>query len=129
MKIACSVVLAVALLVFGLGTTLVFADQMVVNVQFPFKAVGTDFPSGTYRIETSNTEEIHAITIRNLATGEAKIVPFLTRLSERETPAVVFDKVGDQYYLSEIYMTGLDGFYIKAAPGTHTHVKVPQAEP
>ncbi len=58
-------------------------------------------------------------------TGASVKVAFLTRLSSREgNPQVVFDKDGDTYFLSEIYLAGKDGYHLQGAPGRHTHVKV-----
>jgi hypothetical protein len=52
----------------------------------------------------------------------------LTRIAEPDPPAseakVVFDKVGDVYYLSEVWMPGSDGFLLMATKEKHTHVKV-----
>jgi hypothetical protein len=58
-------------------------------------------------------------------TGLLKI-RFDTRLSERkgEDGSVVFDKVGNELYLSEIYIIGMDGFFFKGAPGKHKHLVV-----
>ena len=52
-------------------------------------------------------------------------MPVTSRLSDRGNEAlVVFDKEGELYYLSEIFMPGIDGFQVKGATGKHTHVKV-----
>ncbi len=103
--------------------SLAYADSMVANVPFPFKAAGKDFPAGKYLIDAGLPSE--ELTIRNEATGKAAILPYDGRLSERGDEALlVFDKQGDQHYLSEIYIPGLDGFELKAASGKHTHVKV-----
>jgi len=44
--------------------------------------------------------------LRNLDSGEPIVVPFTTRLAMRDGDqnALVFDKVGDQCYLSEIHL-------------------------
>lgn len=117
------VVLAFTLLTFAIGASLAYAEALVVNIDFPFTAGKAAFPAGKYRIENSPTEEI---TIRNMDTGKGGMVPFTTRLSSREDSQglVVFDKEGDHYYLSEIYMPGIDGFAVKGASGKHAHVKV-----
>ncbi len=114
----------VLLLVFTICASLAYADTIVAKITFPFMAGGKEYPAGTYRIETStNMDEI---TIRSEETGKGGIVPFETRLSSRDEDkaTVVFDKAGDKYYMSEIYMPGIDGFEIKGATGKHTHVKV-----
>jgi len=51
---------------------------------------------------------------------------FITRLSARSQTdsLVIFDKTGDQYVLSEIYVAGIDGFCFTGATGEHTHANV-----
>ncbi len=107
---------------FAIWGNLAYAESMEANIQFPFKAAGTEFTAGKYRIE----EDIKLETVKllNEGTGKAALLPFITRLSDRGEALVVFDKQGEQYYLSEIYMPGIDGIELKAATGKHTHVKV-----
>jgi hypothetical protein len=54
------------------------------------------------------------------------MAPVVTRLSPRtgEEAEVVFDVVGTDHYLSEVYMPGFDGYLLKAAESQHTHMKV-----
>lgn len=122
MKSLVLAICAVGLTITVLGTT-AYAAALEVNIQFPFKAAGKDYPAGKYRIEAVlQTEEL---TIQDEGTGKKALLAFTTRLSAREGEAqVVFDKLGDQYYLSEIYLPGIDGFELRAATGKHTHVKV-----
>ena len=124
MKKSTLVVSAFMLLAFAIWGSLAYADVVVTDIQFPFKAGGKEFSAGKYRIETILQSE--ELTIRNEATGKAVVLSYTTRLSPRESEegSVVFDKAGDQYYLSEIYMPGIDGFGLKGATGKHTHVKV-----
>jgi hypothetical protein len=92
------------------------------NVPFAFKAADKTFSAGTYTI-TAMKENKNTLSIRNSKTGEETTIPFITRLSPRDGTkgSVVFDKVNDQSYLSEIYLPGLDGFHLQGAPGEHTH--------
>ena len=117
-------VVAVALLALGIGSSLAYAEALVADIQFPFKAAGNELPAGKYRIETNL--QMEELVIRNAVTGKGLILPFTTRLSSRsENDAlIVFDKAGDQYYLSEVYMPGIDGFQLQGAAGKHSHVKV-----
>ena len=66
------------------------------------------------------------ITIRDNKTNESIIVMVLTRISARSGNAidVVFDKVGTEYFLSEIQMPGVDGFVFQGAPDAHTHASI-----
>ncbi len=111
------------LLVFTICGSSAYADVLVADIQFPFKAEGQELSAGKYRIDIDI--QSGDITLRNESTGKAIFVRSLSRLSERGNETlVVFDKQGDQYYLSEIYLPGIDGFEVRGATGKHTHVKV-----
>ncbi len=110
------------LLAFALWGSIAYADVVTADIQFPFKAGGKEFSAGKYRLESDL--QSGDIILRNESTGKALLLPVTERLSGRDEALVVFDKQGDQYYLSEIYMPGIDGFEVKAATGKHTHVKV-----
>lgn len=124
MKGSTLAIAAALLLLLGIGASLVYADTVVADIQFPFMAGGKEYPAGKYEIETSASME--ELTLRSVATGKGGLLPFTTRLAQREPDVteLVFDKAGDKYYLSEIYMPGIDGFGLKGAPGKHTHVKI-----
>ncbi len=108
---------------FVIWANLAYADAIVVDIQFPFKAGGKDFASGKYRIEAD--PQTDQILIRNTDTGKGEFLPCVTRLAGKDVGAeVVFDRQGDQYFLSELYIPGIDGFELKGAAGKHTHVKV-----
>ncbi len=115
--VVCAVVFALA--IWG---SIAYAEALVVNIQFPFKAMGKDFPAGKYQIEAEL--QPGELKLTNEATGQGAVMTYTTRLSERDEALVVFDKQADKYFLSEIYIPGIDGFELKAAEGAHTHVKV-----
>jgi len=118
-----TLVIWTVVLAFAIWGSLAYADAIVANIQFPFKAEGKEFTAGKYRFDADL--QSGEITLRSETSGKGVLVPIRTRLSDRGAEAlVVFDKEGDQYYLSEIYMPGLDGFEVKGATGKHTHVKV-----
>ncbi len=111
------------LFTFVICGSVAYADVLVANIQFPFKAEGKEFSAGKYRFDVDL--QSGDIVVRDEGTGKTAIVRSISRLSDRGNEAlVVFDKQGDQYYLSEIYIPGIDGFEVKGAPGAHTHVKV-----
>jgi hypothetical protein len=49
----------------------------------------------------------------------------ITRLAKPEValvePKVIFDKVGDKYTLSEVWLPGRDGFLLTGTKAPHTH--------
>jgi hypothetical protein len=100
------------------------SSSIVVDVPFAFHVGGKVLPAGTYRIlPGSNLSQI------TVATADGKneaLVPVMTRLSQRseKESIVVFDVSGENHYMTEIYISGLDGFQIQGAPGKHSHASV-----
>jgi hypothetical protein len=94
------------------------------DIPFSFTLAGKSYPAGNYSF-TENTT-MSAITIMAKDGKQSAVVPYLTRLSSRslEQADLVFDVVGSDHYLSEVYMPGMDGFAFKAASSTHTHMTV-----
>ncbi len=94
----------------------------MVNVPFPFLAAGTTHPSGEYRLSVSENKMELTITPMK---GPAAVAMILSRLSVVKAPEqadrAVFDKVGDVYYLSELWLPGEDGFLLHASKEAHTH--------
>jgi hypothetical protein len=111
-------------LTLGIWGSIVYADTVVANIEFPFKVENRDFVAGKYTFDADL--QTGTITLRSESTGKGVVLPIMTRLSARgDEASVVFDKEGDKYYLTEIYMPGIDGFEVKGGLTTkHTHVKV-----
>jgi hypothetical protein len=91
------------------------------EISFAFSAGDKPMTAGGY--EFTPAANLESVTITNLKTRQSVMVLVTTRLSQRaqNEASVVFDKVGDQYYLSEVYVPGMDGFAFKGAPGQHSH--------
>ena len=100
------------------------------DIPFPFVAGGKTMPAGTYDISESSPA---LLTIRSSADpkAEAALVP-ITRLAQVAAPLtqteVIFDKVDNGSYLSEIWMAGEDGFLVYATKGPHTHTRLKAAK-
>ena len=105
--------LAFTLLVLGSAVNQASASDMVVHAGFAFVAGGVTLPAGEYRIESYQENQV---TIRNADTGKGIILPVLARLNERENygATAIFKTDGTQYFLSEVYLPGMDGFQLKA---------------
>lgn len=95
------------------------------TISFGFSVAGTPAPAGRYEILLEDPV-FGTLMVRNLDGGKPILVPFTTRLAMREgeQSALVFDKVGDKYYLSEIHLSDSDGYFLPGAPGQHTHTQV-----
>lgn len=80
---------------------------------------------GHYSLSVNDDQRILTITPAKDTANEALVD---TRLAAPEPPAsgahVVFDKVGDLYYLSEVWIPGYDGFLLYSAKEKHTHARV-----
>jgi hypothetical protein len=103
----------------------VTAAGIVANVDFGFYAGGKLLPAGSYEFKPAGSTE-STLNVLNTKTRETSVVPILTTISNK-LPAdgeVVFDHAGNDYYLTEIFIPGTDGFLLKGAQGKHTHVSV-----
>jgi hypothetical protein len=105
----------------------VFADAQITAADIPFSfiAEGKTYPAGSYRFvinDADRTMRIEGIK----SSKDSGIVPVLTRLAARpgSLSSVVFDAVGNDHYLSEIYLPDMDGYYFKSAPTKHTHTTI-----
>ncbi len=87
-----------------------------------FVAAGKTLDAGKYEVQFS--ADRLALTLLP-AKGAGVELPLVTRLAAPEkAPAedrVVFDKVGDAYYLSEIWAGADDGYLVHATKEKHAH--------
>ena len=98
------------------------------KIPFPFSAAGKVLPAGQYEF----TPDSGATAVR--ITGSDKGAPAVLQListrlaagihTTREDAHVVFDKVGNDYTLSEIWIPGFDGYQLNAVKGTHEHAVI-----
>ena len=129
--LASVVVLALALL----GTSLVFnaespAKEIYMKVPFPFMVGEEIFMSGNYRISPANNVQ-SSIRVTSWD-GTASIeVPVISRLARQDhsghdtVESLVFDRVGDESFLSEVWMSGKDGYLVRGTDHEHRHTVVP----
>ena len=91
------------------------------SAQVKFIAGGKSFPVGTYKILYEPKSKY--ITLR-AASGAVTQLTIITRLAS-ETPTdrarLVFDIVGNERRLSEIWIPGEDGFLVGSTKAEHTH--------
>jgi hypothetical protein len=98
-----------------------FIQPQVIDTTFPFEVGGKVVPAGKYDIEQMTQELLVFRPVKGPAI-EAKVV---TRLAQPATPLVepkvIFDKVGDKYIASEVWLPGRDGFLLVGTKEKHTH--------
>ena len=117
--------LALALLVIATAAQAQATNQLAVDINHAFSAGDKEMASGRYVIERSNTNP--PILVMRAETGSSRVMlPVVTRLAQASMnasdPRLVFDQVGDQYFLSEVWMAGQDGFLVRAEKESHEHV-------
>lgn len=115
--------------VFALLTIAAFAaaqETVSVSAEVPFSfMVGkATLPAGTYHFKPS--ANLNEMTVSGVNTKEAALTAIVTLLSPRSDnqPMVVFDVVGSNHYLSEVYASGTEGFLLRGATGAHTHESI-----
>jgi hypothetical protein len=116
-------------LILVAGVTLSHA-QATFKIPFKFQAGGKKLPAGDYTLMKAAEGQL---TLRQEATGKDIPVPFTERIAQPKPPVAepqfVFDEVGDfepsyteyitVYILSEVWLTGDDGFRVHATKGAH----------
>jgi len=105
------------------GAAQVSVTAIHADISFDFRIDKEVLPAGTYSFDMKNPD---VVIIRNVKTGKSVMPSVLTRTSQipGDDAQVVFDKVGQEYYLAELHAVGMDGYHFKGAPGPHSHVIV-----
>ena len=80
------------------------AAEITCQIPFSFEVNGTPLPAGHYTVSTEkNTLAIRGLTRTAIVLGQP------TESPTRTTPKLVFDKVGDEYTLREVWVDGRSG--------------------
>ena len=114
--------LALAFPFFGVAQ--IPPGTVVADITFDFIVGNEVLPAGTYKFNHGVKAGVVAVT--NAKSSQSIMAMVLTRISQYpgNDARVVFDKMGDQYYLSELHAPGIDGFHFSGAPGPHSHVGI-----
>lgn len=114
-------VLTICILAAGMSLAMAQSGSAIsFAVGFPFKIGDVDCAPGQYRLVYEGKGARHLV-VYNLTNNRSHFVRFTTRLSEREDSGVVFDRIGDSRFLSEVYMNGSDGFQLSVTSAAHSH--------
>lgn len=117
-------ILVVGLLAFGqFGQS----GPVKATIPFAFTVSGKVLPAGQYAFAPGSNFE--TLEVRGPNTASSAIVAVITRLAGalHTTPQdshVVFDKVGNNYTLSEFWPLTGDGYFLFATKGKHEHAVV-----
>ena len=117
-----SFILAVMALCLG-GGARAFAQQSVTaNIPFDFVVSGKTHNAGAYDMRVINNDQ--TIEFKG-PSRNGGFVEVMTRIAGPEIHGsegrLVFDHVGNVYYLSEIWLPDQEGFLVYAAKEPHTH--------
>ena len=95
-------------------------DTLSVNIPFAFILNGKTNDAGQYTVRVTESRTEVWLTP---AKGTGAVAAVITRLaaSAPDDSRVVFDKVGNSTYLSEIWIPGEDGYLVHAEKEAHTH--------
>ncbi|WP_031497801.1 hypothetical protein [Bryobacter aggregatus] len=117
-----------------LVTPFLSADEIEkANIPFQFTAGEKVYPAGMYEFRVDLASRVVKVT--QDPKGAAGFVPFITTMaatthSTATDNHIVFDKVGNNYTLSEIWQPGEDGILVHATRGAHEHhvIHVPKKQ-
>ncbi len=105
--------------------------QISAKIPFEFTTAGKVFPAGQY--DFTYNGNLRIVIVRGADGRSAIDVPIITWLAAamHTTPNdshIVFDVVGNNHYLSEIWFTGMDGLDLLTTKELHRHeiVNVPR---
>ncbi len=94
------------------------------NISFDFVAAGTTLPAGNYEFRVS--DDFLNMSVRNLKTGKAVVIPVLTMLAAgpADVPRITFDELGDKNFLEAVWPGKEDGLLLHQTKEKHTHKTV-----
>jgi len=117
----------IALLVI-VGGNAYAQDVANFNVPFKFNVGKSILNPGRYQVAVSSDQATITLTP---ARGNATVTPAITRLAQHMVMSdakLVFDKVGEQYALSEVWLPTEDGYLVHDTRVPHKH-HIVTAEP
>jgi len=76
------------------------------NVKFDFQIGDRIYPAGEYRIESMSAQSDNILIIRNVSDPNKTQIILANHsiLSKRNTPKLVFQKYGESYFLTQIFL-------------------------
>ena len=106
-------------------------STITANIAFQFTAGGKVLPSGQYQFIRDANDRTFRIAGPK---GASAVVQTMTRLgsgihTSPQDSHIVFDKVGESYTLSEIWIPGRDGYMLNMMKETHEHKTVDTGNP
>lgn len=102
------------------------ADLVKADVPFAFQVGKKTLPAGKYDITINRNDEAVEVMSATKVKGAAALEPIVTTLaaSSHSTATdahLVFDKLGNTYTLSEVWLPDQDGVLVHTTKGKHEH--------
>ena len=122
-------VFSILVLAVLLGMTVAYGQEpvMTAKIDFSFGVPGKTLPAGDYTISYSSTNQ-SLLVIRGVPPNKEDavmtVITRITQMGSSNESRLVFDKVGDKDFLSEVWFPDEDGFLIMGTPEKHTHAVV-----
>jgi len=118
-------------LVIAVGPAVAYGQESVsASIPFKFMAAGKTHDPGEYLLRVSTDHQSWTLAA---AKGGSTVAVVVTRLAAGGTPGsgdrLVFDNVGDTYYLSEVWPQVEDGYLLHVTKERHTHHVVKLSRP
>lgn len=101
--------------------------QLDAKVPHAFMVGDKSFPAGNYTFVTRRDSGPAVLTIRAASGGDSTPITVMTRLApmaaagDKSGARLVFDTVGDQRFLSEVWFAGQDGYLVRGTTEDHKH--------
>jgi hypothetical protein len=97
-----------------------------VDVPFDFHVGDKTFPAGVYYLESISRLSNNLLQLRSFETKKQRLLVTDDLYSrERHLPKLVFHRIGEEHYLSNIFMSvGTSGFSIRAPRRVETAKKL-----
>jgi hypothetical protein len=105
----------------------VTSDKSVIRakVAFAFHAGDKLYPAGSYEVGRRLPTATSLVIINDK--GETTSLPVIALIARQEHAAhktsgnLVFNRVGDERFLSEVWLPGEDGYLVHGSPTPHEH--------
>ncbi len=113
-----------AVLAMAFAASIVLAEttinRVTANVPFSFYVDKTELPAGNYEVYQMNDNDLDLV-IRNMDTGKSIVVPVLTRDIPKNSrkAELVFTKVNDKSYLTDVLPSVADGYKLTSDKEIH----------
>ena len=101
------------------GSAWAYAQASSTKIGFNFFAAGKDLSSGKYTIEVTPAGHVVLRAEKGGATADITPLKSLGRNDSIQEPKLVFDIVGTERYLSEVWLANQDGYLVGSVSGPH----------